>query len=456
MADDIFSSTASQLPDQFGALFQKQRQYGEEEAKKTQAAEEELAAKKGQAGIDIAKAKAAATRSGIGGEQAVYKKYEKELMAPAPTIQYTKDTKEGMMSLAALLPMAAAMMGGKGHASALGALQSMSGVLQGHEEGNQARVALEEKNFKEKLDAFNRHQGQIKEAFERSLQMAKLNASAAQAQLEVKLAELNAPLLAAQVKRDGVVSAATRNLAAFDKMTGVIETSLSKMAAGSAGSISDESISFLADRYLAGDKSAAQGLGLGASGQANRNKFLQAVSQRAEEKGITGDQLAKIMQDYTADTAAQRSLATTEAKLKVILNTTRAAIPAAIEASTKVPRTKFVPVNTLIQKGQVATSDPDLQSFAMANLQLAEGWARAMNPTGVMRESDRDLALNTLSTATSPETYARAVNQLKLQLDRELQSIQSIEGKKAPAPAAQTPTPDSAGEFEGFTILKRD
>jgi hypothetical protein len=451
MADDIFASTASQLPDQFGSLFQKQRQFGEEEAAKSQKAEEEFAKLKGETEIKAAQAKAASVRGGIGGEQAVYKKYEKELMAPAPTIQYTKDTKEGMMSLAALLPMAAAMMGGKGHASALGALQSMSGVLQGHEEGNQARIALEEKNFKEKLDAFNRHQGQIKEAFERSLQMAKLNASAAQSQLEVKLAELNAPLLAAQVKRDGVVSAATRNLAAFDKMTNVIEQSLMKMT---SGSISDESISFLADRYLSGDKSAAQGLGLGASGQANRNKFLQAVSSRAAEKGITGDQLAKIMQEYSAETGAQKSLATTEAKLKVILNTTRAAIPAAIEASTKVPRTKFVPVNKLIQKGQVATSDPDLQSFAMANLQLAEGWARAMNPTGVMRESDRDLALNTLSTATSPETYASAVNQLKLQLDRELQSIQSIEGKTSSAPA--TPTPDSAGEFEGFTVLKKD
>jgi len=226
---DIFSSTAAMLPDQLGSLFKKQQQVGEEQANIVEGAEKKFAEQKGQYGIDVAKAKAAAARGAAGSELGVYKKYEKELMAPAPTIQYTKDTKEGMMSLAALLPMAAAMMGGKGHASALGALQSMSGVLQGHEEGNQARVALEEKNFKEKLDAFNRHQGQIKEAFERSLQMAKLNASAAQAQLEVKLAELNAPLLAAQVKRDGVVSAATRNLAAFDKMTGVIETSLSKI-----------------------------------------------------------------------------------------------------------------------------------------------------------------------------------------------------------------------------------
>jgi len=226
---DIFSSTAAMLPDQLGSLFKKQQQVGEEQANIVEGAEKKFAEQKGQYGIDVAKAKAAAARGAAGSELGVYKKYEKELMAPAPTIQYTKDTKEGMMSLAALLPMAAAMMGGKGHASALGALQSMSGVLQGHEEGNQARVALEEKNFKEKLDAFNRHQGQIKEAFERSLQMAKLNASAAQAQLEVKLAELNAPLLAAQVKRDGVVSAATRNLAAFDKITGVIETSLSKI-----------------------------------------------------------------------------------------------------------------------------------------------------------------------------------------------------------------------------------
>jgi len=226
---DLFSSTAGMLPDQLGSLFTRQRDYNKQQQEDIKKANLQYAQAQGKYNIDAAKAEAAAARAAAGGETAVYKKYEKELMAPAPTIQYNQETKQGMMSLAALLPMAAAMMGGKGHASALGALQSMSGVLQGHEEGNQDRIALEEKNFKQKLEDFKTHQEQIKGAFQRALEMAKINASAAQAQLKIKLAELGAPILAAQVDRDGVTAPAVQNMAAFAEMNKVIETSLSKI-----------------------------------------------------------------------------------------------------------------------------------------------------------------------------------------------------------------------------------
>ena len=79
---------------------------------------------------------------------------------------------------------------------------------------------------------------------------------------------------------------------------------------------------------------------------------------------------------------------------------------------TKLPRGKWVPLNQLIQHGQVITSDPRLKDFAIQNLQVAELWARAMNPTGVMREGDRDLALQYLSAADSPQTYAVAVRDI--------------------------------------------
>ncbi len=82
----------------------------------------------------------------------------------------------------------------------------------------------------------------------------------------------------------------------------------------------------------------------------------------------------------------------------------------------------------------------------MANLQLAEHWARAMNPTGVMRESDRDMALSFLSTADSKDTYKRAVMQLKKQIEREREGVlKARSGHKAePKPA------------EGLTPQQRD
>ena len=226
---DAFGQLSSQLPDGFGALLTKSREAAQPDIDKAQRAEELYAKQKGD--IDIAKAQAIAQskKAGIGGEMAVYKKYEKELMAPAPTIQYSGDTAQGMQSLAVLLPMAGAMMGGKGMLSGIGAMQAMSGVLEGHKQGNQDRIALETKNFEQKMNEWKIHQDQVKGAFERAIQMAKLNASAAQADLETKLAALNAPLLIADVKRNGVVNAAQRNLATIDKMTGMIEQAQTKM-----------------------------------------------------------------------------------------------------------------------------------------------------------------------------------------------------------------------------------
>jgi hypothetical protein len=85
-------------------------------------------------------------------------------------------------------------------------------------------------------------------------------------------------------------------------------------------------------------------------------------------------------------------------------------------------------------------SNPELRQFGMANLQLAEHWARAMNPTGVMRESDRDMALHFLSLADSKETYKQAVMQLKTQITRERDAIdrqrRGMRRRRAAAPAA--------------------
>jgi hypothetical protein len=172
---------------------------------------------------------------------------------------------------------------------------------------------------------------------------------------------------------------------------------------------------------------------------------------KRENPNASAEELQAFAARQAELSAEGRTKGTREANLDIILRVTNSAIPAAIEASDKVPRGSWVPLNQLIQKGQVASSDPQLMQFGMANLQLAEGWARAMNPTGVMRESDRDKALSFLSTATSPETYKVLVHQLQTQIQRERAAIQS--GKQsAVSPPGETPSvSESTGE--GWTDL---
>jgi hypothetical protein len=218
-------------------------------------------------------------------------------------------------------------------------------------------------------------------------------------------------------------------------------------------SLSDTSLDIKARQVAGGDLSALTNIGRGAQG----SKTLEAIHNRAaeiliNEKGMTREQAAAHLSDklktFKAETIYGNTEARTgagrEANLNIILKAADAAIPAALEASEKVARTGWVPLNRIIQKGEIATSDPNLIQFGMANLQLAEHWARAMNPTGVMRESDRDKALEFLSTTTDPKTYKAAVEQLKTQITRERDAIRSASGHgggsaTTPPPAKSAP-----------------
>jgi hypothetical protein len=132
----------------------------------------------------------------------------------------------------------------------------------------------------------------------------------------------------------------------------------------------------------------------------------------------------------------------------MILQVADAAVPATLEASAKLAsRGSWVPLNKIIQKGQVMTSNPEMAEFGIANLQLAEGWARAMNPTGVMRESDREKALEFLSTATSHDTYVRAVKQVQKQIQREKDAISKGHSPKENATSPGEMPPPGAIEM---------
>ena len=213
------------------------------------------------------------------------------------------------------------------------------------------------------------------------------------------------------------------------------------------------SLEILARREIGGDFSGRKNLGRGAQGAAD----LRAITNKSSdiltnEMGMSpkdaASHMLKKQQEFNAQgqglNAEARTTGVREANLNLILKAADAAIPAALEASDKVARTGWVPLNKIIQHGEVMASDPALKSFGMANLQLAEHWARAMNPTGVMRGEDRDIALGFLGTADSKETYRTAVEQLRTQITRERDAVKSSRGMSE-LPGNAAPSAPQAG-----------
>jgi hypothetical protein len=216
--------------------------------------------------------------------------------------------------------------------------------------------------------------------------------------------------------------------------------------AKNAVTMTDAATEMKARQVINGDLSALTNVGKGVQG----DQKLTAISNKAadilvNEMGMTpaeaASHVSQKLQAFKAagvgQNAGARTEGTREANLDMILRVTDAAIPAALEQSAKVWRSGFVPLNKIIQRGQIMTSDPELRAFGMSNLQLAEGWARAMNPAGVMRESDRDKALEFLSTADSDPTYRRLVGQLRTQIERERNAVHAGRGgTTTPEPGA--------------------
>lgn len=165
---------------------------------------------------------------------------------------------------------------------------------------------------------------------------------------------------------------------------------------------------------------------------ANRSPQVQAIRERVLELNPEYD-ASKYAAKAAGATSGARAAGTRSANLELIQRNLEAAIPQAEAASAQVPRGKWVPINQLVQRGEVATSDPNYAKFAMTNLQVAELWARAMNPSGVMREGDRDKALQYLNVATSPETYKQQLQVLRDFVQRERQSTEEFRQGKEPS-----------------------
>ena len=188
------------------------RKVSGEEREKVSKAESDLAEAQITKQREAAQAKADLANKQARQMTGIMDTYGKQLMAPAPKREIEAQTKEGMMGLAALLPVAGAFFGGKGLTSATGAMQAMTGLVKGYQEGNKERIAFEQKKYDDAMKEFDRHQQQIKTAFDMAIKKAQVNQTAAQAELEIKLAALDAPLLRETVKKNGITAGAQENI----------------------------------------------------------------------------------------------------------------------------------------------------------------------------------------------------------------------------------------------------
>jgi hypothetical protein len=113
---------------------------------------------------------------------------------PIPEFVATRETARDIGSLASLLMVAGAALGGKGKQGALMAVQAMTGMMAGYRQGRQDLYQRERQNYETGLRQVQAQNQQLHQAFERSMRTAQTDLEAARAEFRVAATELGANL----------------------------------------------------------------------------------------------------------------------------------------------------------------------------------------------------------------------------------------------------------------------
>jgi hypothetical protein len=162
-----------------------------------------------------------------------------------------------------------------------------------------------------------------------------------------------------------------------------------------------------------GDTKALTGLGRGAQGAANILKIHDTATRIAAEKGIDAKGILSNVAQQAGLVSGSRAMGTKEAHFGTAEKAMEESLPLALAASEKIGRTDFRTLTGLIQGGQTEHNNPDLKRLLIATDTAVKDYARTINPSGTLRESDIAYARKILSTVDSPEAYKAALDQLK-------------------------------------------
>jgi len=125
-------------------------------------------------------------------------------LQPIPEFVATRETARDIGSLASLLMVAGAALGGKGKQGALMAVQSMTGMMAGYRQGRMDLYQRERQNFETGMRQVQAQNTQLQEAFTRAQRLAQTDLEAARQQFQVEAVRLGATLPNISAERAGL------------------------------------------------------------------------------------------------------------------------------------------------------------------------------------------------------------------------------------------------------------
>lgn len=239
----------------------------------------------------------------------------------------------------------------------------------------------------------------------------------------------------------------------FDPLTGRI----APVAGSGGGGMSDKAIDIIADRVLAGDTSALTNIGRGAQGARDIRKIQDRVAQKANERGLSGADIAQGNAEFQGTKASERAIGTRSAQVMIANKEALQFADLALETSANVPRGSFVPWNQMELAWKSNTSDPATAKFTAATNSFINAYSRAVSPTGVPSVSAQEHAREMLNKAQSQEAYAATIEFLKREMAAALaapaEAKQQLRDQNQPAAASADVGAAAAGGGSGGGVV---
>lgn len=190
--------------------------------------------------------------------------------------------------------------------------------------------------------------------------------------------------------------------------------------------VNSDTLTAMADQYLAGDKSVFHNLGRGAQGAETILALRQRVYERAQEMGMKPAEVAMRMAEFSGLAASQRTLGNRSANIELAATEFKQVLPIVVAASNAVSRTQYPDLNKIIQAYEEKIGDPNIVRFGGGINTLINLYARAINPTGVPTVSDKDHAREILQKAWAQGQFNAAVDMMRQEIDAALASPEKV------------------------------
>lgn len=208
-----------------------------------------------------------------------------------------------------------------------------------------------------------------------------------------------------------------------------VELARNKQAMAAKGVIDPDTLSFMGQQILAGDKSPYANIGRGAQGAENLAALRGEVMRQAKARGLGGADVAALNAEFAGLQAGERTLGTRTANVEMAASEAQNLIPLALNASSKVNRTQYPSLNKVILAAQQGTGDENVVRLGVAVNGLVNTYARAISPTGNPTVSDKDHAREILDKAWSNGQFGAGVDQMQKEIAAARKSPGSVRGE---------------------------